>query len=349
MYRWFILLCLFFPLLTQADAPGDVIDGARLYARHCAACHGMRGDGGVGVPLRLPDFQAGVSDAYFERTIRLGRPGRVMPAFRDLDDVEVSAIIRHVRSWAVTDAPPHDATPVRGDVKRGAGLFAKHCAVCHGAQGEGGAGTGVTFSRPRDLPVIAPALNNPGFLTAASDRMIRDTVARGRAGTPMVSFREQGFSEQDLDDVVAYVRGFGERPYDVPIDASDEPATLVFDSPHDLVTTVEALVRAAEGRNFRHIRTQTLEEGLWPEGEDDPHQVVVYFCNFEFLNRALQVDPRVGLFLPCRVTAVERDGRVQVLAINPKRLSSHYNNRELNRMCEEMYGLYVAIIEEATL
>ena len=40
----------------------------------------------------------------------------------------------------------------------------------------GGKGTGVTFSRKRDLPVIAPALNNVGFLASASDNMIKDTI-----------------------------------------------------------------------------------------------------------------------------------------------------------------------------
>ena len=75
-------------------------------------------------------------------------------------------------------------------------------------EGEGGKGTGVTFSRRRDLPIIAPALNNPGFLAAASDEMIRHTLVYGREGTPMRSFLVQGLSEQDIDDLVSYVRSF---------------------------------------------------------------------------------------------------------------------------------------------
>ena len=56
------------------------------------------------------------------------------------------------------------------------------------------------------------------------------------------------------------------------------------------------------------------------------------------------------LFLPCRVTVLEReDGVVQVMAINPKRLSKLFNNRELDQACDQMHGMYQEIIEEATL
>ena len=65
--------------------------------------------------------------------------------------------------------------------------------------------------------------------------------------------------------------------------------------------------------------------------------------------RALALDPRVGLFLPCRVTVVERDGKVLVMSINPKRLSHLFNNAELDRACEEMFQVYSDILEEATL
>lgn len=147
-------------------------DGARLYAQQCAACHGSQGGGGVGVPLPLPDFLAQVDDNYLRRTIRLGRPGRVMPAFRQLSDAEVEAIVRHIRSWQHGPAKKLPAVGP-GDPARGAELYARHCAACHGANGEGGHGTGVTFLRPRELPILAPALDNPGFLAAASDALIK--------------------------------------------------------------------------------------------------------------------------------------------------------------------------------
>ncbi len=65
----------------------------------------------------------------------------------------------------------------------GAKLYGRNCAACHGANGEGSKGTGVTFLRSRDLPIMAPALHNPGFLAAATDAMIKATLLHGRKGT----------------------------------------------------------------------------------------------------------------------------------------------------------------------
>ena len=93
---------------------------------------------------------------------------------------------------------------------------------------------------------------------------------------------------------------------------------------------------------------QKLEEGLFPEGEASGRQVIVYFCNFNFLYDALTIDPRVGLFLPCRVTVVEQEGQVKVMSINPKRLSVLFNNERLDEACDEMHRIYTDILEEAT-
>jgi cytochrome c oxidase cbb3-type subunit 3 len=77
--------------------------------------------------------------------------------------------------------------------------------------------------------------------------------------------------------------------------------------------------------------------------------VILHFCNFNFLFKALAVDPRVGLFLPCRVTVVERDGKVLVSTINPLYLSRLFNNGELDEYCREMHDVYQSLIEDATL
>ncbi|WP_303907752.1 c-type cytochrome [Thiohalomonas denitrificans] len=344
------LLALLFALLIAGPvfaAP----DGGALYGRHCAACHGQDGHGGVGVPLALPDFLTNVSDTYLSRTIRHGRPGRVMPAFENLSDVQLRAIISHIRTWMPEGSmtPVHDTTPVIGDAKRGKALFAEHCAECHGANGEGGSGTGVTFSRPRDLPVIAPALHNAAFLHAATDQMIRTTLLQGRDGTPMESFLKQGLSEQDINDVVAYVRSFEEDPLPSGQHEGEEPYLSV-ESFSSFDETVANLKQAALGRNFRIIREQNLENGLFAEEEENARQRIVYFCNFKLINEAMKLDPRAGIFMPCRITVVEMaDGTVKLMSINPKFMSQFFNNNALDEPCTELYGLYVGIMEEASL
>jgi cytochrome c oxidase cbb3-type subunit 3 len=324
--------------------------GAQLYDRNCAACHGSSGMGGIGVPLALPSFQAGISDDYLRQSIRLGRPGRVMPAFGQLKKNEVDAIVSHMRSWNKVQVPVYSTQPVQGNAPHGKQLFAQYCASCHGATGEGSVGTGVTFSRPRDLPIMAPALHNPGFLASATDSMIKTTLMKGRKDTPMTSFIKLGLKESDINDIVSYVRSFEQQPLAASAKLLQvENQVIVRDSPYDLKTTVENVKKAISNNNFFYGRVQTLEYGLTTPDKENPNQVIVYFCNISLLNQALGIDPRVGMFLPCRITIVEHNGKVQVISVNPEVLSKLFNNSELNQLCGQMKTNYTTIIEEAVL
>lgn len=342
----FLVLCslMFFGQLAHAKTGED------LYIQYCAACHGYDGNGGVGVPLALPDFQYSVTDEFLKTTIRHGRPGRVMPAFPGLSDAEIRKLVKYIRRWAPGKPFTYPKTKITGNVQNGKKLYLKNCTRCHGQNGEGGSGTGVTFSRPRNSPIIAPALNNRGFLKAASNHFIKATLMNGREGTPMISFLKQGLTEQEINDLVVYIRSFEKRQLhdDHKIIEAEMPY-VVLDSSYDFETTIDNIKQAAVGNNFIIIREQPLEQGLVEKGKEDSKQHIIYFCNFNFLNKALAIDPRIGLFLPCRVTVVEKQGKVFVYAINPRRLSRLFNNFELNKLCHEMHDTYISIIEDATL
>jgi cytochrome c oxidase cbb3-type subunit III len=345
------LPAILFPLLALLAAlPTQAADGALLYAQNCAACHGENGSGGIGVPLSLPSFHALASTDHLRKTIRLGRPGRVMPAFATLADAEVDAIVAHIGSWNPGAFATYAATRIDGNVESGGKLFQKHCASCHGANGEGGKGTGVTLSRPRDQAIMAPALHNSGFLASTPDLRMKAILMRGVAGTPMLSFLNKGLTEKDIDDLVAFVRSFEKSPLDKGNvgQALPEPVLSV-ESPYDLKTTIANLKRAAETNNFVFIREQSLDEGIAAPGKENRRQHIVYVCNFGLLAQALNTDPRVGLFLPCRFTIVEHGGKVTMMASNPKRLSQFFNNSELAEMCEQLTKMYQTIMEDATL
>ena len=335
-------------LLSASFSTFAAPDGAELFHKHCAVCHGDDGKGGVGVPLSLPSFIDTVSDEYLKNTIRLGRPGRIMPAFPKLSDAQVNAIVEHMRGWSEAPAITHNTEPVKGDAKHGKELFASYCVQCHGEDGKGGTGTGVTFSRKRELPIIAPALNNPGFLASATDAMIRDTLIYGREGTPMTSSLVTGRSEQDINDLVSYIRSFETQQQDADNGEVIE-AVITAESPYTIEETIENLKNAIADQNFTLIRTDYVEHGFVEEGKENQKQVVLHFCNFNFLFQALAIDPRVGIFLPCRVTVTETEGKVQVATINPMRLSGLFNNDELEAACKEMTAIYEAIVEDAVL
>ncbi len=149
---------------------------------------------------------------------------------------------------------------------------------------------------------------------------------------------------------MAQVRGFGaQAPHASAKLLESESAVIVRESPYDVEQTVDKLKTAFSGVNMRVIRAVPYDEGIVEKGQENRKRYIVDACDFNFLNKALAVDPRVGLFLPCRVTVAEHQGKVLVLTINPKRLSAIFNNAELSEMCEQMQKLYTDIIEEAVL
>ncbi len=61
---------------------------------------------------------------------------------------------------------------VAPQLARGVDLYSKHCALCHGARGEGYAAD------------KAPALGNQDFLVSVNDEFLRRAIANGHPGTP---------------------------------------------------------------------------------------------------------------------------------------------------------------------
>jgi len=337
-----LLLILFFTSLPCLADKGE-----QLYTDNCAICHGHEGSGGVGIPLGLQSFLEQTPDEYLRRTIRVGRPGRIMPTFYRLSDPDIDAIISHIRSWKKTTIPQWDDTPIKANARAGKLLFDKHCVSCHGENGVGGKGTGKMFSRARDLPIMAPALNNQGFLNSASDQMLKNIISHGRKQTPMPAASQLNLSDDDINNLVSYIRSFQQTMvYGEQI--LDESPVLVYNSPYSFSQTIENIKRAAKGKKYKLIRDQALDHGFVPEKQESKTHTMVYFCNYDIINDALAIDPRVGMFLPCRVTVIEQNGQVQAMSINPKRLSQLFNNDELDQACERMHDTYSFILKEAT-
>lgn len=195
---------------TVLKGPAPAEDGERLYARMCALCHGKNGEGYAApgsVALANPDFLAVADDLYlFENTAR-GRPGTRMSAWAEshggpLSDEQVRDIVSYVRHWQTGPSMGVSDVSIDGDPDRGAGVYAQNCAVCHGEAGGG-------LDESPAAPNGAPSLNNPVFLTTASDGFIRRSIAVGRAGTPMPAYAG-ALTEQEIDDLVAFIRSWQE-------------------------------------------------------------------------------------------------------------------------------------------
>lgn len=342
-----ILILLSFLFAANAFAAPD---GQDLYIKHCAVCHNDKGIGGIGLPLtgeKIEHFPR----SYLFKTIRIGREGRVMPAFETLSDAQVNAIVDHVLSWKKgAEAAEFSNKPVMGDPQQGKALYAQTCADCHGADGKSqGIGTGVTLSRERKFKVVPPALNNAGFLASATDAWIKHTIVQGRPGTKMPSQQEMELSDTQVNHIVSYIRSF-ETSVAMSEAEEEEPATLVFDSPYDFLTTVTNLKQAMQGLNFRYFPDRYMEMGLADDSVINKKQLSLRFCNFNRLYEMINTEPRLGVVLPCRVTVVEQpDGQVKLYAMNMKVVSRLFNNEQLSNNAAAMQESIIELIDEATL
>jgi len=84
-----------------AGGRGRNTPGAALYAQHCASCHGPTLQGGVASSLVDDDWKFGSDDASITNSIRNGRPGTPMVAFKDLiTDEQIRQLVYYMRVQA---------------------------------------------------------------------------------------------------------------------------------------------------------------------------------------------------------------------------------------------------------
>ncbi|HKJ89160.1 MAG TPA: DUF302 domain-containing protein, partial [Gammaproteobacteria bacterium] len=190
---------------------------------------------------------------------------------------------------------------------------------------------------------VPPALNNSGFLAAASNAFIKATMLRGRGGTPMTAYGgAEKLTDQEMDDLVAYIRSWGQG-----VDPLAKPVIEVrSDLPMDQL--IPMLKMSINSHNFVFIRQQTLYEGLPSKGKETASPVhILYFCSFGLLDRALKVDERVGAFLPCQISVYREGGQTVMSAVNPKALSPLFRKPELELFCTLVSERYLQIMREA--
>jgi putative heme-binding domain-containing protein len=224
------------PLEGNAEA---VQAGMGMYRVRCADCHGMDARG-----IRGPDLSqvwaSGRTDDGLFRTLRTGVPGTEMPAVIRASDEDVWKILAYLRTLAA----PAPTDPAKGNAQNGERLFRINCASCHKANGRGGrlgpdlSRVGLSRTRAALVRQIRGAVEDfrPGYepvtITTKSGSQIQgvkknedlfsvqvmDTRERiqgylredvrqvtDEKKSAMPAFGTERLSEQDLDDVLAYL------------------------------------------------------------------------------------------------------------------------------------------------
>ena len=194
--------------------------GAHNYGQMCSVCHGKIGEGYAAdhaPAISNPDFLASASDDFLRKAIENGRSGSTMSAWSrsrggPLTSTDVDALITSMRAWGPRHQATLDDARLLGDDARGAAIFARECASCHGEKGLGG-----TFEQ----------IGNPELLSTASDGFLRYAIRRGRSSAGMPSF-ESKLGDASIDDVITHLRALqaAAPPGRRPIGAKAPPIPL---------------------------------------------------------------------------------------------------------------------------
>ena len=138
--------------------------GSRLFANHCAMCHGSDARGGKGFPnLTDSDWQWGGSPEQILTTILHGRQAVMPPLAAVLgSEVGVTEVAAYVQSLSGMKSDPVLAAA-------GQSRFAI-CAACHGPDGKGNVALG------------APNLSDDIWLYGNQFTTIREGLSNGRNG-----------------------------------------------------------------------------------------------------------------------------------------------------------------------
>jgi len=273
--------------------------GKAIYDQHCAACHGVngQGDGPAAVWLypKPRHFNSGLfkikstpsgflpTDEDLLRTVTRGMPGSSMPSFTYLSEQERRDVVQYVKYLTVyTDPsgkrinffedekakglvgepiqiPPEPPITVAA-IAKGQDLYSKlNCFTCHGLNGEG---VGPSTPGLKDFwgfSLPARDFNTGQFRGGHEGRDLYLRVAGGIPGTPMPVFDDKMVSPEDRWAIVHYVQSL--RRKDVEISDILKPAD---DTVH--ATRVKKLpVSPADPAWDRFDPVRIPLNPLWPE------------------------------------------------------------------------------------
>ncbi len=192
------------PAMRTVSATAEQIGQGKAMFAICSACHGMEAEGRVGMGPRLnsTSFLAAASDSFLLRTIKEGRAGTTMIAWKDtLNEDQIVGIVGYLRGMNPVGPVALDESPSKGVAEPGGELFQAICAACHGRQGGGymetANGTGIGRS---------------GFLDNASNGYLRYMIKHGKDQTAMRPFAigaktaVANLTDAEIENVIAYLR-----------------------------------------------------------------------------------------------------------------------------------------------
>jgi cytochrome c oxidase cbb3-type subunit 3 len=231
---------------SKSTASNNGLEGKRIFASTCAACHGLDGSGGErGPDLHRREIQLR-SDKALIGIVQEGIPGTGMPAFRSLGRSRIQAVVRHLRNLQGQGG----AGELVGDPEPGKALFfgKAECSQCHMLNGEGGfIGSDLSnYASAQSADEIRSAISDPNknldprkrtVIVRTTDGKTQTGVARNednfslqlqtidgtfhfftKSGVQSIEYQNRSMmpadyksrlSSQEIDDIVGYLISIG--------------------------------------------------------------------------------------------------------------------------------------------
>jgi mono/diheme cytochrome c family protein len=210
-------------LLTRTTPP-PAMTPAETFKTLCARCHGENGNGhGINAiyldpaprDLTKAEFMTSKPQSRFLASITLGVPGTSMPAWgKTLTGDQVKGVLDYVfqayvkepsRQMKPRKVPEQNPVPMSAaSAARGEAIFLQRCTGCHGRKADGRGPNSLDISpRPRNL-------RNSAFIENAPDRRLFESVMYGVEGTAMPSWMDYGLSQNEVGDIINYIRSLNE-------------------------------------------------------------------------------------------------------------------------------------------
>lgn len=186
-------------------ALGDKQAGHDQFHYRCSRCHGDNGEGGTGPAILNRQFLDAADNYFLYETIKLGRTGTPMHGWANelnssggMSEQELLDVWTFMKSHKDLEPEYIYSGANKGEAKKGAVTFRKHCSKCHDDSGEG---------------KEAPSLNSQEFLNGASNGFLLSTMVLGRKPTAMPQWAvsdsaHQQLTPQQMHNVVAYIRSW---------------------------------------------------------------------------------------------------------------------------------------------
>jgi len=212
--------------LESRKTPPTFKSGEEIYKGLCARCHGEKGDGKGVTYLYLDPAPRDLTKAAFmnskpdERllaSLKDGVAGTSMPPWeRVLSEQQRKDVLAYVfqnfvkeprqklKDRKVPETNPVAFTPE--SVSAGEHIFLERCTGCHGRKADGKGPNSLDISpRPRNL-------RNSAFINSASDKRLFTSISYGVEGTAMPSWIDYGLSQQDVGNLINFVRSLNRKP-----------------------------------------------------------------------------------------------------------------------------------------